>query len=356
MASPASRNFAPTGVLSAFLAGLVLGVMSDVLLGKTTSPPSSSFRCDCKVSTTPSAIPSTASAIPSTASCDWSAMPEEAPCAPWMGIAGAGNVAGKAIIVADKLSGTPQLIGSISIYLRRLFHIDGQLVSPYAGFDPVVAPGKEAAWTLAGPLLDLVREIRPKVYVEAGVWLGSSFIAVTKELKALGLHDSYSIAIDTWLGALEFMCARNKPELDVSRNLNPRFGYPSVFYHFLSNIVSAGIASQVVPVAQTSQLGAKYLIAKGIKAEVVYIDGSHEYDDVKADLLIYWHVLDHSNPNSVLVGDDLTWIGVKRAVEEFVALYCESTYESGTESKWWLRSKQCTKVPPPPDLSEGCHD
>jgi hypothetical protein len=407
-ASSSPRNFA---LFVAFLVGLVLGVLvsapgtpfssshnaaamsnsrtligaapqaldcSDFILPRNfTCPPPPPCRCDCKVSmpsfppckvsvTAPSAAPIPECQCPPAAaapvvsapsgSCDWSAMPEEAPCAPWMGIASTGNVAGKAIISANGRGSTPQFVGPVSNFLRRLFHVDGQLVSPYAGFDPAIVPRKDVVWTLAGPLLDLIREIRPKVYVEAGVWLGTSFIAVTKELKALGLHDSYSIAIDTWLGALEFMCARNRHDLDSSRNLNPRFGYPSVYYHFLSNIVSAGIASQVVPIAQTSQLGAKYLIAKGIKAEVVYIDGSHEYDDVKADLLLYWHVLDHSNPNSAIVGDDLTWKGVKRAVDEFVALYCQSSYDSGAEAKWWLRSKQCTKVPPPPDLSEGCRE
>jgi hypothetical protein len=264
------------------------------------------------------------------------------------------GVSGAAILAANGDPATIQFIPGVPDSLRMLSHVNGRAVSPYAGFDVSLVPSRIIRWTKPGPVIDLVRQLRPAVYIEVGVWMGATVIEVAKEMEALGLTNSYVIAVDTWLGALEFMCSRRMGSIDSSRNLHPRFGYPSVFYRFLSNVVAASVARRVVPVTQTSVLAAKYFVARSIRADLIYIDGSHEYDDVMADLLLYWNVLNSTNPEATLVGDDLGWTGVRRAVDAFVAQYCDSTYATGAEKKWWLKYRQCPRVPAPPNLKEGC--
>jgi hypothetical protein len=52
---------------------------------------------------------------------------------------------------------------------------------------------------------------------------------------------------------------------------------------------------------------------KDVTADLIYIDGSHEYEEVKQDILTYW-----PKAKKVLCGDDYTpsWPGVRRAVDE----------------------------------------
>ena len=51
-----------------------------------------------------------------------------------------------------------------------------------------------------------------------------------------------------------------------------------------------------------------------MRADVIYIDGSHEEEDVYADLVGYWELV---RPGGVLVGDDWNWDGVRLAATRF---------------------------------------
>ena len=55
---------------------------------------------------------------------------------------------------------------------------------------------------------------------------------------------------------------------------------------------------------------------KGVLADAIYIDASHEYLDCKTDMEAYWELL---RDGGIMFGDDYDWPGVKRAVDEFVA-------------------------------------
>jgi predicted O-methyltransferase YrrM len=50
------------------------------------------------------------------------------------------------------------------------------------------------------------------------------------------------------------------------------------------------------------------------KVDFVYIDGSHEYENVIKDLHYFWYTL---KPGGILAGHDWHSPGVRRAVEEF---------------------------------------
>jgi predicted O-methyltransferase YrrM len=47
---------------------------------------------------------------------------------------------------------------------------------------------------------------------------------------------------------------------------------------------------------------------------MIYVDASHEEEDVYQDLVSYWDLV---RPGGVLFGDDWTWDGVRLAVQRF---------------------------------------
>jgi cephalosporin hydroxylase len=161
-------------------------------------------------------------------------------------------------------------------------------------------------WNGTHPIFKkLIEEVRPHTIIEVGSWHGQSTITMAKACKALGLETTI-YCIDTWLGALEFYTDPT-PE----RDLQKRDGYPQVYYTFLKNIIEAGVREMIKPIPLPSNIAYKILP----EAELVYLDASHEYEDVKADI-------EHFRPlcRGVLFGDDYTNVafpGVRQAVDEY---------------------------------------
>ena len=87
-----------------------------------------------------------------------------------------------------------------------------------------------------------------------------------------------------------------------------------------------------MPFATTSVIAARFFARRNIKADLIYIDGSHDYIDVKMDLLHYTHVV---SENGMIFGDDYCWEGVKQAVDEHVS--DNNTRLELLDSKWIIR-------------------
>lgn len=159
---------------------------------------------------------------------------------------------------------------------------------------------------------DLVATTRPEVIIEVGTWKGASAITMAKACQSEGLNTKI-YCVDTWLGAVEFWTDfAHTPE----RNLMQKNGYPSIYYQFLSNVVHAGLQDIIIPIPNTSAIATKILKAMGVKAQLIYIDGSHDYEDVKADIRAYRELL---APGGIMFGDDFKhFADVERAVKEEV--------------------------------------
>jgi len=176
--------------------------------------------------------------------------------------------------------------------------------------------------------------INVSTIVEVGVWKGLSAIHLAK---ALHLHvgGGTLIAVDTWLGALEFWTRRRtdgKP--DPTRDLFFKNGYPQVYYHFLSNVIKSGFQDYIIPFPATSRMAYKFLIEKGVRADIIHIVAAHEYDDAKEDIWMWWNVLENGG---TLLGDDfeLAWPGVVRAACEFANTRKLDLHIRG--KKWWIK-------------------
>jgi hypothetical protein len=129
------------------------------------------------------------------------------------------------------------------------------------------------------------------------------------------------VCVDTWLGAREFWTWRLDPTISAEskekRDLHLVNGYPSVYYTFLGNMKQLGLHDIVTPLPLPSNTAAQVLGDLGAVFDFIYVDASHEYEDVKADIRAYWKLL---RKGGVMCGDDYCdfWSGVKRAVDEHV--------------------------------------
>lgn len=155
----------------------------------------------------------------------------------------------------------------------------------------------------------LIKKTNPQTIIEIGTWKGASAINMAKICKGLEL-DTKIYCVDTWLGSVEFW---NDLSETPERDLMLKNGYPQIYYQFLSNIIHHNLQDVIIPVPNTSANAAKILSYHNIKADLIYIDASHEYEDVKADIKAYLPLL---NKGGVMFGDDYGWPGVRKAVDE----------------------------------------
>ena len=185
------------------------------------------------------------------------------------------------------------------------------LPDSFEGFVPVDGT-KLWGWNGDRPIFPaLIQKLKPSLIIEVGSWMGLSAANMASSCKALGLTDTTVVCIDTWLGSKEHW---QDPNLRV--HLELQNGYPSFYRRFLTNMVQANVTEMVVPIPMPSQIGASYLKDFDLKAELIYIDGSHDEKDVYEDLMAYWDLL---APGGIVFGDDWPWESVSNAVKAFCA-------------------------------------
>lgn len=185
---------------------------------------------------------------------------------------------------------------------------------------------------------DIIQNNLPDTIIEIGSWKGQSAIFMAEILNDCNLPNSKIYCIDTWTGSLEFWTTmRETPE----RNLRLKNGYPSVYYQFLSNVVHTNNQHKIIPVPMPSSMAYKYLKYLKITADLIYVDGSHESEDVYNDVKNFWTIL---NEDGIVFGHnwDNFWPGVKKGVDKFVK---EKNIEIKIiDNNFWLLCKKHQNV------------
>lgn len=150
----------------------------------------------------------------------------------------------------------------------------------------------------------LIDDVRTSnIIVELGSWLGQSTRWLCDNSKAT------IYAIDHWNGSLE-----HQNRLDVKDKL------PTLFDTFIVNCWD--YRDRIKPIRSDSIDGLIELREMNVVPDLIYIDASHEYDDVLNDLE-YSHKL---FPTAVLIGDDWNWRQKKlnrRTVKEAVLAFTD---------------------------------
>src|SRR5688572_14260199 len=177
---------------------------------------------------------------------------------------------------------------------------------PYLDFP--VRESEVNGWNSRHPkLAELITQIKPKLILEVGSWLGASALFMTEHTNA------HIIALDTWLGAGEMWDNQADPERYGSLKLTS--GYPTIFFDFMSNVIRAGKQSQITPMPMPSSIGLKLLEKWKIQPDLVYIDASHDLHDVLSDIKLSFRL----GPR-IICGDDYwSWPGVRQAVDLWIS-------------------------------------
>ncbi len=156
----------------------------------------------------------------------------------------------------------------------------------------------------------IITEVKPKIIIEVGSWLGGSAINMAEICKEQEMNDTTIICVDTWLGGYGEI---SDPE--SKKHLFMRNGSCGIYWQFLANVCQKGHQDMIVPIQNTSIIGSKLIEDAGLKADVIFIDGSHLEEDVYSDMRAYHALL--RDENSQMFGDDLHSPPVEKAVERF---------------------------------------
>jgi hypothetical protein len=143
------------------------------------------------------------------------------------------------------------------------------------------------------------------IFVEVGSWKGRSTSCLAVEI-ANSKKDITLYAVDTWEGSVEHMESAEKESL------------PTLYETFLRNMVP--VEEYYLPLKLTSTEASKKF--KDGTLKFVFLDASHEYEDVKRDIEDW---MPKVKPGGILAGhdyypeDQYDWFpGVKKAVNETI--------------------------------------
>lgn len=141
--------------------------------------------------------------------------------------------------------------------------------------------------------LDKCLADNPKTIVEIGSWLGKSSRYLADN------SDAIIYCLDTWKGSKEHHHPKHAHKL------------PLLWETYCVN--NWHLKERIIPIRGMSIDGLEHLYREGIDVDFFYVDGSHEYEDVIADL----RYINQHWPKAKIVGDDYKWSGVQSAVHQF---------------------------------------
>lgn len=130
-------------------------------------------------------------------------------------------------------------------------------------------------------------------FVEVGCWKGQSIICLAQRLQDLGKQVELHV-VDTFQGDKD--C-----------------GEADIYSEFVDNINRAGVADMIRIIRMPSIAAAMML--RGTTYDGIFIDASHDYADVKADLKAW---LPNVKDCGIFAGHDYDSEGVKKAVNETI--------------------------------------
>ncbi|MGV3523611.1 MAG: class I SAM-dependent methyltransferase [Candidatus Sericytochromatia bacterium] len=192
--------------------------------------------------------------------------------------------------------------------LQLLHHLGWQ--DAFDGFVPQAAP---PSWTWHFDHIFLEKIYaqcpQPRLIAEVGTWLGHSAIQAAKYYATRRVREFTLICVDTWLGSTEHWL---RPQM--RKDLDRIQGYPMIYQHFLSNVQLSGLSDYILPLPQTSANAARILAHHALLFDWVYLDASHDAQDVQLDLQLYWPLV---RPGGFLMGDDWNWPSVRSTVLDF---------------------------------------
>ncbi len=170
----------------------------------------------------------------------------------------------------------------------------------------------------------LIKKHEPTTIFELGSWYGLSARYIARHMG----KKSLLYCIDMW--DTQFIKDMWKRRGKNYRKYVPFIDAHPLFETFMTNLWEE--RHHLIPVRGNSNQCLKQLCDDGVYPDLIYIDAGHEYNNVYNDLVFIYN----NFPNSVLCGDDWTWPGVKKAVQDYYSKYLDnSTTELVVEGNCW---------------------
>jgi hypothetical protein len=193
---------------------------------------------------------------------------------------------------------------------------------PYANLDPIL-PFDGFAWEGEAFINfeEVIRELRPKLVVEIGTWIGASAMWMIQAALRLQHFDMEIVCIDTFLGSVEHL-----GEVSTFRRKN---GRPIIYEQFLSNIIHQEYQNMVTPFPIDSHNGMLFLEKMNVQPDLIYVDGAHDYASVCHDLIASASILKNGG---WILGDDFHHPDVKKAA--FDTFGEDKVYDKGRKFIW----------------------
>ena len=187
--------------------------------------------------------------------------------------------------------------------------------NPFEGFDHLAYPRDLQGGIPSALMREAFDAAQPRLIIEVGTWKGATACYWASLLRQRGM-DGVVICVDTWLGGLEHFRKGTLHSKQWEMGPYRKHGYPTLYYQFLANVVHEGLQDFIVPFPNTSAIAARWLASRDTHADLIFIDASHDEEDVYADLRAYWKLL---QGGGVMCGDDWHpgWQGVVNSVKRF---------------------------------------
>jgi len=150
--------------------------------------------------------------------------------------------------------------------------------------------------------------------VEVGVWLGKSIIYLAEQCRLLGKPVTI-YAVDTWMGSDEDF---HQDYIKYLSGIKP----DGLYHKFRNNIMRYQVWDLITVVRMDSLVAANSFLNEDL--DFVFIDASHKYEDVKADIGAWYPKV---KPGCMLAGHDFNCEDVSRAVKEKFEYY-ETNYNT----------------------------
>ncbi len=188
---------------------------------------------------------------------------------------------------------------------------------------------KELVKTVTGELAG-----KPLNILEVGSWTGESALAMVETVRGIiGLRSTKIHCVDTWEGTPG----------DHTAVLCEALGGPNVLYECFAANVGELLDDVIIPHRKRSlELAKSWNTFRWGKLDLVFLDGDHSYDHVRADIQAW---LPHLRGGGIIAGHDYGIVlkgtttprfpGVKRAVDELGGCEVKGTV-------WWKRVDQHT--------------
>ncbi len=176
-------------------------------------------------------------------------------------------------------------------------------------------------------------------FIELGSFLGQSTAYMATLIKDSGKPISF-YAVDLW---------RLDPKNDHNKYI-AQYG-ENIFPQFLKNMEACGVKDYVHPIAESTSnaaLGFRSQVSTsesceinsddpGVSFDFIFVDASHEYENVYWDLVNYWPLL---KPGGLMAGHDIYMDGVKRAVHDYFTKIGLLGYVWTTPSCWLIKKSK----------------